>query len=99
MSRVLFFFFLRRRRPPRSTRTDTLLPYTTRFRSVSKPRQAVMGSNQLQRFLGLAQVRFDPFAVAHLAHEYPAEQADTQYHHRHDETGFEGSVEIGRAHV
>src|SRR3546814_14505113 len=26
-------FFLMRRRPPRSTRTDTLLPYTTRFRS------------------------------------------------------------------
>src|SRR3546814_14514682 len=29
-----FFFFLMRRRPPRSTRTDTLFPYTTRFRSV-----------------------------------------------------------------
>src|SRR3546814_7097340 len=27
------FFFLMRRRPPRSTRTDTLLPYTTLFRS------------------------------------------------------------------
>src|SRR3546814_13426493 len=25
--------FLMRRRPPRSTRTDTLFPYTTRFRS------------------------------------------------------------------
>src|SRR3546814_15813491 len=30
----LVFFFLRRRRPPRSTRTDTLFPYTTRFRSL-----------------------------------------------------------------
>src|SRR3546814_17905667 len=29
----LFFFFLRIRRPPRSTRTDTLFPYTTLFRS------------------------------------------------------------------
>src|SRR3546814_5750855 len=29
----LFFFFLMIRRPPRSTRTDTLLPYTTLFRS------------------------------------------------------------------
>src|SRR3546814_12067454 len=28
------FFFLMIRRPPRSTRTDTLLPYTTLFRSV-----------------------------------------------------------------
>src|SRR3546814_4224296 len=27
------FFFLIRRRPPRSTRTDTLFPYTTLFRS------------------------------------------------------------------
>src|SRR3546814_13505457 len=32
----LFFFFLRKRRPPRSTRTDTLFPYTTLFRSVPR---------------------------------------------------------------
>src|SRR3546814_8467685 len=30
---VYIFFFLRIRRPPRSTRTDTLFPYTTLFRS------------------------------------------------------------------
>src|SRR3546814_15497717 len=30
----LFFFFLMIRRPPRSTRTDTLFPYTTLFRSL-----------------------------------------------------------------
>src|SRR3546814_11250715 len=30
----LCIFFLMIRRPPRSTRTDTLLPYTTLFRSV-----------------------------------------------------------------
>src|SRR3546814_19245147 len=30
---VLLFFFLMIRRPPRSTRTDTLFPYTTLFRS------------------------------------------------------------------
>src|SRR3546814_3915462 len=29
----MFFFFLMIRRPPRSTRTDTLFPYTTLFRS------------------------------------------------------------------
>src|SRR3546814_5232536 len=29
----IVFFFLMRRRPPRSTRTDTLFPYTTLFRS------------------------------------------------------------------
>src|SRR3546814_3742249 len=30
---LLWFFFLMIRRPPRSTRTDTLFPYTTLFRS------------------------------------------------------------------
>src|SRR3546814_12096394 len=30
---MFLFFFLRIRRPPRSTRTDTLFPYTTLFRS------------------------------------------------------------------
>src|SRR3546814_11353995 len=34
----LLFFFLMIRRPPRSTRTDTLFPYTTLFRS----RKAIM---------------------------------------------------------
>src|SRR3546814_14475231 len=35
MSLMIFFvfFFLMIRRPPRSTRTDTLFPYTTLFRS------------------------------------------------------------------
>src|SRR3546814_16266944 len=30
---LFYFFFLMIRRPPRSTRTDTLFPYTTLFRS------------------------------------------------------------------
>src|SRR3546814_1911828 len=30
---IFLFFFLMIRRPPRSTRTDTLFPYTTLFRS------------------------------------------------------------------
>src|SRR3546814_8435508 len=34
MFALCFFFFLMIRRPPRSTRTDTLFPYTTLFRSV-----------------------------------------------------------------
>src|SRR3546814_16619293 len=33
MACVFVFFFLMIRRPPRSTRTDTLFPYTTLFRS------------------------------------------------------------------
>src|SRR3546814_17500588 len=31
----MFSFFLMIRRPPRSTRTDTLVPYTTLFRSAA----------------------------------------------------------------
>src|SRR3546814_7826092 len=34
--RFAFFFFLMIRRPPRSTRTDTLFPYTTLFRSKAR---------------------------------------------------------------
>src|SRR3546814_4342329 len=34
----VFFFFLMIRRPPRSTRTDTLFPYTTLFRSLPRRR-------------------------------------------------------------
>src|SRR3546814_20087725 len=34
---LCLFFFLMIRRPPRSTRTDTLFPYTTLFRSVRRP--------------------------------------------------------------
>src|SRR3546814_14532576 len=35
MSLLLSFFFLMQRRPPSSTRTDTLFPYTTLFRSLT----------------------------------------------------------------
>src|SRR3546814_9362095 len=39
MSILLFLcFFLMKRRPPRSTRTDTLFPYTTLFRSERRRR-------------------------------------------------------------
>src|SRR3546814_15155497 len=34
---VMLFLFLMIRRPPRSTRTDTLFPYTTLFRSPRPP--------------------------------------------------------------
>src|SRR3546814_10830622 len=39
---LIFIFFLMIRRPPRSTRTDTLFPYTTLFRSQRAP--GVFGS-------------------------------------------------------
>src|SRR3546814_11540085 len=50
----LHFFFLMIRRPPRSTRTDTLFPYTTLFRScrpccghrLVRPRSSVLRRNR-----------------------------------------------------
>src|SRR3546814_4659768 len=48
------FFFLMIRRPPRSTRTDTLFPYTTLFRSAEM--LTVYGTELPSRlFLGTAQ--------------------------------------------
>src|SRR3546814_15486559 len=41
------FFFLMIRRPPRSTRTDTLFPYTTLFRS--RPRLELTRLNSSRR--------------------------------------------------
>src|SRR3546814_15201655 len=43
---LLLFFFLMIRRPPRSTRTDTLFPYTTLFRSIAVPEMLYM-ANQI----------------------------------------------------
>src|SRR3546814_10031463 len=40
---MILIFFLMIRRPPRSTRTDTLFPYTTLFRSVLHAGQADAG--------------------------------------------------------
>src|SRR3546814_19230022 len=50
---VLLFFFLMIRLPPRSTRTDTLFPYTTLFRSVTSA--AIMGDRQKFAILRAAQ--------------------------------------------
>src|SRR3546814_8474785 len=48
---VFFLFFLMIRRPPRSTRTDTLFPYTTLFRSRGlqlPPADQVAGAVEMQ---------------------------------------------------
>src|SRR3546814_18799289 len=39
------------RRPPRSTRTDTLLPYTTLVRSLANPYEAQTGENLIHELL------------------------------------------------
>src|SRR3546814_16422671 len=58
---MFLFFFLMIRRPPRSTRTDTLFPYTTLFRS--HPDQRVRGRAGGRVTSGELAVNFD-LAVA-----------------------------------
>src|SRR3546814_11175317 len=52
------------RRPPRSTRTDTLFPYTTLFRSLSvlDRRRKAGGDPEIDRYPGLA---LRPLALLH----------------------------------
>src|SRR3546814_13531434 len=46
------FFFLMIRRPPRSTRTDTLFPYTTLFRSLPCSKAEVPMAGQSRHWHG-----------------------------------------------
>src|SRR3546814_4521905 len=55
-------FFLMIRRPPRSTRTDTLFPYTTLFRSCRRPLAALLEGIQgrpvqFENIFGMRHVR------------------------------------------
>src|SRR3546814_3825536 len=78
----LFCFFLMIRRPPRSTRTDTLFPYTTLFRSHHlrglgvKPddRVAVCVDRSLEMVVGLLAVLKAGAAYVPLDPKYPAER-------------------------
>src|SRR3546814_12305329 len=70
-----FFFFLIIRRPPRSTRTDTLFPYTTRFRSSTQAENALKRAGisdplscTLQELLRVKGLGYK--GVAYLAEKY-----------------------------
>src|SRR3546814_14607223 len=56
-------FFLMIRRPPRSTRTDTLLPYTTLFRSHVVVRQRA-GHAMLQQRVSMCHAARDVVVMA-----------------------------------
>src|SRR3546814_20059197 len=49
---LIYFFFLMIRRPPRSTRTDTLFPYTTLFRSAVAIPVGLMSAIYLAEYAG-----------------------------------------------
>src|SRR3546814_16591997 len=52
-----FFFFLMIRRPPRSTRTDTLFPYTTLFRSPERRATLARGAEAVRHTTRLRETR------------------------------------------
>src|SRR3546814_18367980 len=56
-------FFLMIRRPPRSTRTDTLFPYTTLFRSI-------LHLGFIERRMLSQRTRYTIRALLHLADRY-----------------------------
>src|SRR3546814_20505191 len=82
---VSFCFFLMIRRPPRSTRTDTLFPYTTLFRS------------RLQMIAAISHDLRTPLTRLRLFAEYlpdPEQRRQVLADIADMET-----MEIGRAHV
>src|SRR3546814_3829070 len=50
------------RRPPRSTRTDTLFPYTTLFRSRARGQAAIGGSSEQEQTLNQILTEMDGFS-------------------------------------
>src|SRR3546814_12364585 len=91
-----FFFFLMIRRPPRSTRTDTLFPYTTLFRSRIK----VAGAIHLARRAAPVETEgeWEParlraqFFLTDVVRPAAARLADAAAHHEQRD-----DAEIGRA--
>src|SRR3546814_13145625 len=100
----LFFFFLMIRRPPRSTRTDTLFPYTTLFRSRPPCRRHRTGSRALP-VAASRRIRDQPKVPARAGHPCPRAPQPM----RRQQTSLHGPArlqhenrhrpQIGRAHV
>src|SRR3546814_18502934 len=98
--RFIFFCVLMIRRPPISTRTDTLFPYTTRFRSIRGDEGVEARRGKAERRLRDADMRLDP--ADHDLRAAEAVDAPTPFR-----LGISGEAvllddrtfQIGRAHV
>src|SRR3546814_16056635 len=84
MLSIICFFFLMIRRPPRSTRTDTLFPYTTLFRS-QRPLRVCRG----------ALPPTAPACSAHALRQRPREPGPSS--HRRPATPTHMSAQIDKA--
>src|SRR3546814_12638761 len=95
----LYFFFLLIRRPPRSTRTDTLFPYTTLFRSHDRQCLgmdaglvvAAQGEREARKTILLRRPESE-------RRPSPAKSRPGPARHPHRPQGAQGR-KIGRAHV
>src|SRR3546814_18268401 len=68
---LLLVYFLMIRRPPRSTRTDTLFPYTTLFRAAVRKQAPVVVRNLLRTMAGGAvEAGYDGYASCPLTTAY-----------------------------
>src|SRR3546814_18271725 len=101
----MVFFFLMIRQPPRSTRTDTLFPYTTLFRSglVDKALgPAPLGGRLPRSALSYRKARIDEALRDHMARDIAA-AAKVENGQQQVETpsliGGWPEQQIGRAHV
>src|SRR3546814_3890683 len=100
----MLFFFLMIRRPPRSTRTDTLFPYTTLFRSGVNLADVVADFTArralLQPLPHARDGRFIMAAIARIIDELGLvdDAIDLLMLAHEAEIGFEPD-KIGRAHV
>src|SRR3546814_19312364 len=100
-----FFFFLMIRRPPRSTRTDTLFPYTTLFRSVPQRLEQHVGEAQREQVLDrfLAEIMVDAEhailgeGVADLRVDFARRGEVVADRLFHRDAAFGAGDEIGRA--
>src|SRR3546814_10948328 len=91
-----FIYFLMILRPPRSTRTDTLFPYTTRFRSLGLRRDVGLERHR-RRQVG-EEIAAAAVGIEHL----PDGAADVVFRIAQidvDIAPVPGLDQIGRAHV
>src|SRR3546814_19642705 len=78
---MLYFFFLMIRRPPRSTRTDTLFPYTTLFRSGWSRKKSPQGVAGGQSRPDVPRMRSPHRAKAERFPPRPAMSGGSSQHH------------------
>src|SRR3546814_7680695 len=74
------------RRPPRSTLTDTLFPYTTRFRSREKQGQAERGGYR-EIAIRKRPFPFGPMCAIGVDIEQIVQQIDRRGDQRHEQSG------------